>query len=290
MIVGTGIRAGSHHGQVGAHVHVRAGRHGVVEGEDRVGERLDHVVVGRARVIPGEDAAHEGPVDRAPVLRPELRQALSPLRERRAPLARPDEGVERQAPDALGMALGEQGRAEGSRRDPVRQVRADAPRPGDVVRRDLQVVGAGRDVGVDVAVLVRPSVALHVDAPRVVAESGKVVHRRRIGSPRDLEVEGRLGAHRGPVDEENRPSRLRRRGGGLLPEEQAHRALLGPVFTSEDRGLGGHGSSPFWLRHRTRCRRGRRTRSAAPDRPRWTPRGRSGCGRVSRRPAPRDSR
>ena len=301
MIVGTVISVGIDHRQVGAHVDVGARRHRVVEGEDRVRERLDDLVVGRARMVPREDAAHEGPVDRTPVPGPELGQPLPPLHQRRAPLARPHEGVQRQAPDALRVALGEQGRAESARRDAVRQVRADAAGSGDVVRRHRQVVGAGRDVGVDVAMLVRPPVALHVHAPRVVAQTGEVVHRRGVRPARDLEVEGRLGTHRGAVDEQDRPPRRRRSDGGLLPEEQAHRPLRGS--SAHARATAGSAVirqllSPWpasgareIVRLRTRCRR--RGLEADPQRLadlERRPPGPPARARACRPPAPCDSR
>ena len=155
----------------------------------------------------------------------------------------------------------------------------DAARAGDVVGRGLEVVGADGDVGVDVAMLVRPPVALHVDAPGVVAEAREVVHRRGVGAPGHLEVEGRLGGHRRAVDEQDRPSRRRasrRRpsprgtgapgpcGSSARARERRARRSSGSSFlrVPSPWRLGGH----FSLR--TRCRRGSRRRPAAPGRPR----------------------
>jgi hypothetical protein len=149
-------------------------------------------------------------------------------------------GVEGEAPDALRVPLGERRGAESARGNAVGQIGAHAAGARDVVRRDREVVGAGRDVAVDVAMLVGPPVALHVNAPGVVAEPREVVHRRRFGPSRDLQVEGRLRTHRRAVDEEDRPPRLHRGDGSLLPEEQTDRTLVGPVLTSENGGLGGH--------------------------------------------------
>ena len=143
------------------------------------------------------------------------------------------------------MALGEQRRAEGARRDAVREVRAHAAGAGDVVRRRRQVVGAGRDVGVDVPVLVRPPVALHVDAPGVVAQTGEVVHRRGVGPARNLEVEGRLGAHRGPVDEQDRPSRLGRSRRRPSPRGTGAPAPSWSSARARAPRLGGHHATPF---------------------------------------------
>jgi hypothetical protein len=62
---------------------------------------------------------------------------------------------------------------------------------------------------------------------------------------RDLEIERRLGAHRGPVHEQDRPARLGRSHRRLFPEEQAHRSLRGPVLAPEHRRLGCHRAAPF---------------------------------------------
>ncbi|MCD6041811.1 MAG: hypothetical protein K0R40_1414 [Burkholderiales bacterium] len=108
-------------GKLRAHVDVGSGGHRVVEREDRIGECLDRRVVGGAGMVAGKDAAHEGAVDRAAVLRLELGQLLASLGQRRAALAGPDEGVQREPGHPLGMALGERGGAQRARRDAVHQ-------------------------------------------------------------------------------------------------------------------------------------------------------------------------
>jgi hypothetical protein len=83
-----------------------------------------------------------------------------PLGQRGTPLAGPHEGVEREAPHPLRVALGEERGAERAGGDPVHQDGAHPAGAGDVVGRGREVVGAGGDVRVDVALLVRPAVAL----------------------------------------------------------------------------------------------------------------------------------
>ena len=61
-------------------------------------------------------------------VREELRQLLAPLLERRRAFAGPDERVEREPRDALGMALREQRGAQRARRDAVRHGSARTPR------------------------------------------------------------------------------------------------------------------------------------------------------------------
>ena len=58
----------------------------------------------------------------------ELRQLLAPLEERGRALAGPDEGVERESRDALGMALREERCAQRARGDAVGHERANAAR------------------------------------------------------------------------------------------------------------------------------------------------------------------
>jgi hypothetical protein len=75
--------------------------------------------VAAVRVVAVEDRVHEGAVDRPPLAGEELGQLLASLLERRRAGAGPDEGVQRQARDALGVALREQRRAQRARADAV---------------------------------------------------------------------------------------------------------------------------------------------------------------------------
>ena len=108
--------------QLRAHVDVGAVGHRVVERQDRVGERVDDALLracpdGRARRSSSTNARSIG----RRLLREELGQLLAPLLERRRAFAGPDERVERQPRDALGVALREQRGAQRARRDAVGQ-------------------------------------------------------------------------------------------------------------------------------------------------------------------------
>jgi hypothetical protein len=94
------------------------------------------------------------------------------------------------------MALGKQRGAQRAGRDAVHQQRALSPQLLDIGRGREAVVGAERDRRVIVAALLGAAVALHVDAPGVVAVEGEVLHRRGIRPARHVEVEGRLARHR----------------------------------------------------------------------------------------------
>jgi len=177
--------------QLRAHVDVGAGRHRVVERKDRVGEGLDGRLICGAGMVAVEDAVHESAIDRPAVLRLELGQALPALGERRAAVTRPDEGVERQARDALGMALGEERRLQCARRDAVHQHRL-----ADVLRGGRDVIRAVGDVEIDRPGLVRAPVALVVHRPGLEPLLGKPFHRGRMRSPGHLQIEGRLRGHR----------------------------------------------------------------------------------------------
>ncbi len=122
-----------HHRQIEAHVDIGADRHAVVEGEDRVGEGINHVILGRARMVAREDRVHEGAVDRAALAAGEVfGELLASLFEGWASLPGPDEGIERETGDAARVALGEQRRLQRPGRDPV-----DEQRPGPSRRLDV---------------------------------------------------------------------------------------------------------------------------------------------------------
>ena len=187
------------------------------------------VVVRGPRMVAREDRSHECAVDRATVLGAELGQLLAPLRQRRAALARPHEGIEGEAFHPFGMALGEGGRAQRARRDAVDEERPRAARLEDVVGGGRKVVGAGGDVGIDVAALVGAAVAFHVDGPGVETLRREEVHSRGIGDARHREVEGRLRSHRRAVHEQDRAGLLGR-AGAFLPQEQPDVALRRPML------------------------------------------------------------
>ena len=175
-----------------------------------------------------EDAAHESAVDRAAVFRLELGQPLPALGERRAAFAGPDEGVEREPRHALGMALGEQRRFQGTRRDAVqKQFFIDVP------RSHCHIIGAVRNVAIDRPRLVRAAVALVVEAPGIEAARGKPFHRRGIRPPGHLQVESGLRRHGRAVHEQDRPPG--RSGRGFLPQEKLDVALPGPVLLAVHR-------------------------------------------------------
>ena len=176
-----------------------------------------------------EDRVHEGAVDRAAVLGAELRQLLGPLGQRRAAFAGPHHGVEREPLDAFRMALREHG-AQRARRDAVDQERPGSACLQDVVGGGREVVGAVGDVAVDVA----------------SCRSGRSPPCRRTRcrsrAPRTSPWPTIRG---GPPPAGRRsaatPSRSRARTGScrrrparrpLLPQEQAHVALVGPVFVA----------------------------------------------------------
>ncbi len=228
--------------QIGAHIDIGAGRHGVVELEDGVGERLDDDVVGGAGMVALENRAHEFAVDRTPVLGAELGQPLAALGKRRGTFAGPYHGIEREPRDHLRVALREQGRAQRARRNPVDQKRALAAHLFDIARGREAVVGAVGDGGVVVAGLGGAAVALHVDAPGVVAAPREEIHGRGIGAPRHLQVEGRLRGHGRAVHEQDSAGGARGIAGVLVPQEQADlAALLGPVLLAAHDGGGRNG-------------------------------------------------
>ena len=116
-----------------------------------------------------------------------------------------------------------------ARRDAVDEERPRAARLEDVVGGGRKVVGAGGDVGIDVAALVGAAVAFHVDAPGVETLRCEEVHGRGIGDARHREVEGRLRGHRRAVHEQDRAGPLGR-AGALLPQEQPDIALRRPML------------------------------------------------------------
>ena len=99
---------GIDHRQVRAHVDIGAVRNRIVERQDGVGEGVDDLVLGRARMVAVEDRMHEGAVDRTAVLGAELRQLLRALGKRRAALSGPHHGVEGEPRHHVGVVLGKQ--------------------------------------------------------------------------------------------------------------------------------------------------------------------------------------
>src|SRR5262245_52348949 len=124
-------------------------------------------------------------------------------------------------------------------RNPVDQKRPLAAHLLDIGRGRKAVVGAVGDGRVVVAGLGRAAVALHVDAPGVVAAAGEEIHDRGIGTPRHLQVEGRLRSHGRAVHEQDSAGRAGGIAGVLVPQEQADiAALLGPMLLAADDGGG----------------------------------------------------
>jgi hypothetical protein len=128
------------------------------------------------------------------------------------------------------MVLRKQRRAQCARGDAVDQQRPLAAQALDIGRGAAAVLGAIGDRGVVVAGLGGAAVTLHVHRPGVIAVAGEELHRRGVRPPRHVEVEGRLRGHRGAVDEQDRRPRLGGIGGALVPQEQIHLALAGPMF------------------------------------------------------------
>src|SRR5207245_2536717 len=120
----------------------------------------------------------------------------------------------------------------------VRQHLFDARGRAHVIRYGLDVVGAHSDVGGYVAIAFRATVALVVEGPGVVAELGKMIHRRHAWATRHLQVEAGYRAHRRAMHEKDRAARCLDIGGGLAPDEQAYvpvwRWLAGPVLLADD--------------------------------------------------------
>ena len=194
-----------------------------------------------------EDRVHEGAIDRPAVLRLEFRQPLAPVGQRRGAFAGPHHGVEREAVDHLGMPFGEQRGAQRTRRDAVDQQRARPAQLPDIGRGRVAIVGAERDRRVVVAVLGGAAIALHVDAPGVVALLGEVLHGGGIRPARHLEIEGRLRGHRGAVHEQDRAAGLGRIARDLVPQEQLDVALVGPVLGAGNADLYVHRNALFRL-------------------------------------------
>src|SRR6266404_1471533 len=103
-------------------------------------------------------------------------------------------------------------------------------------------VGAVADGRVVVAGLGGAAVALHVHAPGGVAAPREEIHRRGVGAPRHLQVEGRLRGHGRAVHEQDSAGGARRIAGVLVPQEQTDiAALLGPVLLAAHDGGGRNG-------------------------------------------------
>src|SRR6185437_5642470 len=218
------------HRQSRAHIDIGAGRHGIIERQDRVGESLDCRIVRRAGMIAGEDAAHEGTVDRPAVDALVVRQALAAIRQSRAAFAGPDHRIERQTRDAPGMALGKERGAQRARGNAIDQERSGLARLCDIVARRGKIVGAVGDVAIDRALFVGAAIALHIDAPAIEAEAREIIHHRGIRPSRHLQIEGRLRGHGRAMNEEDRAARGRRIALALLPEKEPHIALLRPML------------------------------------------------------------
>ena len=127
-------------------------------------------------MIPIEDAVHKRAIDRTAVNLQELRQLFAPLVERRAALTRPDERIERKARNALGMTFREHRRPECARRDSVHRELFNAARLHDIAGCRNRIVGAVSDVAIDIASLIRTTVAFHIEAPGVVTERREIIH------------------------------------------------------------------------------------------------------------------
>src|SRR5215471_15010182 len=124
-------------------------------------------------------------------------------------------------------------------RNPVDQKRALTAHLFDIARGREAIVGAVGDGRVVVAGLGGAAVALHVDTPGVVAAPREEIHRRGIGAPRYLQVEGRLRSHGRAVHEQDSAGGARGIAGVPVPQEQADvAALVGPVFFAADNGGG----------------------------------------------------
>ena len=203
-----------------------------------------------------EDRMHEGTIDRPPVLGAELGELLRPLGERRAALSGPHRGVEGEPADELRVVLREQRRAQCARGDAVDEEGTLAAQALDVFCRRGAVLGAIGDRRIIVAGLGRAAVAFHIYRPSVVAVPGEELHRRRIRAPGHVEIEGRLRRHRGAVDEQDRPARLGRIAGALVPQEKLDLALGGPVFRAGQAVLQGRlvHEGAFPRSHRRRSR------------------------------------
>src|SRR5205823_185614 len=117
-------------------------------------------LVGSARMIALEDAVHERAVYGPAVPRREFRKFFLSLGERRAALARPDEGVERKPSNTLGMALGKERCPQRSRGNSVHEQLPRARGLEDIFAACGQVVGAVWNVAVDRARLVRAPITL----------------------------------------------------------------------------------------------------------------------------------
>ena len=240
--------------QVGRHVEVGTGGYRRIELEHRIGEHADDALVGGARVVAGEDAFDHRAVDRPALVVAPLIDALAALGQGRAALAGPDEGVERDAPDAFRLALGEQRGTQCARRGAVHQQLRVATRPGDVLAHRSQIVGTVGDVAIDVTRLGRTPVAFVVQAPGVVAQACEAVHHRILGLARHLQVEYRGAGHRGPMHEQERAAGRRafRACQALAPHEQpdglaaglARGPVLGPGHLRQFGCAAGSGRGP----------------------------------------------
>ncbi len=179
-----------------------------------------------------EDAVHERAVDRPAVPGRELGKFFPSLGERRAALARPHEGVEREARDALRVRLGEERRPQRPGGDAVHEQLPRARGLEDIFAAGGEIVGAVRNVAVDRARFVGATVTLVVHAPGLEAAGREPVHHRGIGAAGDFQIESRLRGHRGAVHEEHGAAPLRARGREFLPEKQPDLvpALADPVL------------------------------------------------------------
>ena len=216
-----------HQRQLRAHVHVGAGRHGIVQRENRRGEGLDGGVIRGARMVARENALHERAIDRPPVPGLEFGQLLLALGQRRAACAGPDESIEREARHALRMPLREQRGLERARGDAVDEQLFFPSGFQDVLACNIQIVGAVGNIKVDRPLLVRAAVALVVQAPGVVAARREPLHHRGIGPPGHREVESGLRGHRGAVHEQDGRFRRGASGRRLAPEEEPNIARWG---------------------------------------------------------------
>ena len=145
--------------------------------------------------VPGwsavEDREDEVAIDRAALHRLELIEFLAAFDQRGRPFPGPDISVQGKFRDAFRMALGEGGGAQSARGNAVDVEALRARRLHDVGRGGTQVIGAIGDVGGDVAMLVGATVALHIDAPGVVALRHEPIHNRGERTSGHLKIEGR---------------------------------------------------------------------------------------------------
>ena len=237
-----------HQRQTRAHVDIGAGGHGIIKRQNGIGKRRHGGLIGGVRMIAIEYALHEGVIDRTTIFCNEIRQFLLALGQGRAALAGPDKGIQRQTRHALRMPLGKHRCLQCTRGNAVDQKLLRTGGAGDVVGRSRQIVSAVLDIEIDIAVLVGQSIALVVHGPGVEATRSKPVHRRGIGTPRHLQIEGRTRSHGRAMHEQHRAALGRNIrtgirpgvGPGLLPQKQLDIAIRGrtgdPVLDTGFRG------------------------------------------------------